>query len=135
MHHGIYLLLGERLLPDEELLKVCRKLFALQELVFDAKEPVEWGTVRNHCTMAALLARLKQYDSMYDELKTVVKTAREFDMRSGKYSVSSVLLGEMKKEGPVLKHLIPEHFARLCGISGWQQRILMLSALWKNLIK
>lgn len=98
MHHGIYLLLGERLLPDEELLKVCRKLFALQELVFDGKEPVEWGTVRNHCTMAALLARLKQYDSMYDELKTVVKTAREFDMRPGKYSVSSVLLGEMKKE-------------------------------------
>lgn len=62
MYHGIYLLLGERLLPDEELLKVCRKLFALQELVFDGKEPVEWGTVRNHCTMAALLARLKQYD-------------------------------------------------------------------------
>ncbi len=64
MYHGIYLLLGERLLPDEELLKVCRKLFALQELVFDGKEPVEWGTVRNHCTMAALLARLKQYDSI-----------------------------------------------------------------------
>lgn len=97
MHHGIYLLLEERLLPDEELLKVCRKLSDLQELVFDGRPPAEWGTVRNHCTMAALCARLKQYDLMYDELRTAVEAAREFDMRTEQYSVSSVLFGNVTK--------------------------------------
>lgn len=61
MYRGIYLLLSERLLPDEELLKVFRKLFELQELVFDGRQPAEWGTVRNHCAMAALYARSGQY--------------------------------------------------------------------------
>lgn len=98
MYHGIYLLLSERLLPNEELLKICRKLSDLQALVFDGEVPVEWGTVRNHCMMAELCAGLKQYDLMYDALRSAAKIAREFDLRPAQYSVSSVLFGDVVKE-------------------------------------
>lgn len=141
MYHGIYLLLSERLLTDEELLKVGRKLFELQELVFDGRQPAEWGTARNHCMMAALYARSGQYDLMYDELVIVAEAAREFDMRPKHFSVSSVLFGSMTKgktdfetsDSRTLceivrdKWLAAEDFHKICNSEKFQEIIQSLS--------
>ena len=96
--HGMYLLIDERLLGDEELLQVCQKAFDLEKLIFDGEVPAEWRTVKLHCDMAAVLARLKRFDQMYEQLEEAARSARTFDNRPECRCVSSLLLGEMIRE-------------------------------------
>ena len=96
--HGIYLLLSEKLLPDEELLRVCEKHFALADLIFDGNPPTDWGTAKIRSIMAAIYARTKQYDQMYIQLEAAVKAAKGFDERPAHSNMSTVLLGEVSQK-------------------------------------
>lgn len=92
---GIYQILSERLLTDEELLTVCDKRAKLCEIIYDGNTPVSsWGDARFHCYKAAILARLGRDDEAIAEIKEGVASAEEFDARPDVTTVSSLLIGE-----------------------------------------
>lgn len=95
MLQGLYHLAEERLLPDEELLRVCRKRLELEALVWDDTPPAaSWGAARLHFQMAAAYARLGGYETMAEQLALTAEHARAFDTRAPQTAVSSLLLGE-----------------------------------------
>lgn len=96
--HGIYLLLSERLLPDEELLHVCEKQLALDELVFDETTPISWRIVNIHVMMSAIYARMEEYDQMYVQLKSAVNAAKVFDRRADIVETPTLLLGKVAQK-------------------------------------
>lgn len=69
-----------------------------EKLIFDGEAPAEWRTVKLHCDMAAVFARLKRFDQMYEQLEEAARSARTFDNRPERRCVSSLLLGEMIRE-------------------------------------
>ena len=92
---GLYSLINYRLLPDEELIKVCEKRRELDKLIYGDKiEHNYWGNARLCCNCAASLARLGKYGDAIDQLKMAVKYANDFDNRPAETVISSLLLGE-----------------------------------------
>lgn len=96
--HGIYLLLSEGLLPDEELLHVCEKQLAMDELIFDGAPPISWRIIKIHTMMSAVLARMKKYDRMYIQLKAAVNAAKAFDKRADTVEIQALLLGKVAQQ-------------------------------------
>lgn len=93
----MYILLSEKLLPDEELVRVCEKQFALNDLIFDGNPPISWGTAKRHIMLAAAFARLKKSSQKYDQLKAAAKAARAFDERADSH-ISTLLLGKFTQK-------------------------------------
>lgn len=92
---GIYQIISERLLSDEELLTVCDKRTKLCELIYDGSTPIsDWGDARFHCHKAAILARLGRNNEAIAEIKEAVISADNFDARPDSSTVSSLLIGE-----------------------------------------
>ena len=93
--HGIYLLLSERLLPDEELLKICEKQFALDTLVFDGAPPASWRVANTHVMMSAVFARMKKCAQMYAQLEAAATAAKAFDNRTDTVEIPTLLQGKV----------------------------------------
>ena len=92
---GIYSLINYRLLPDEELIKICEKWRELDKLIYDNKtEHNYWGNARLCCNCAAALARSGEYRDAINQLKMAVKYANCFDNRKDETIISSLLFGE-----------------------------------------
>ena len=92
---GLYSLINYRLLPDEELIKICEKRRALDKLIYDNKtEHNYWGNARLCCNCAAALTGIGKYGDAIEQLKMAVKYANDFDNRPDETVISSLLLGE-----------------------------------------
>ena len=95
MGYGMYTLARTRLLPDEELLRVYEKIFALDELVWDGTWSVDDGD--DHCHMAAVYARMGRADEAFAALEKAARCARAFDERAETTTCESVLCGKLTK--------------------------------------
>ncbi|MBO4913655.1 MAG: helix-turn-helix transcriptional regulator [Oscillospiraceae bacterium] len=93
MSYGMYSLARTRLLPDEELLKVYEKMFALDYLVWDGKRMNSCSWDDDYCHMAAVFARMGRTDEAFAALENAARCARAFDGRPEETTYESVLCG------------------------------------------
>lgn len=93
MSCGMYNLVRTRLLPDEDLLRVYEKQFALDELVWDSDYLAQISDGDDHCHMAALLARMGRTDEAFEALRRAARCAKAIDERE-ETTCESVLCGE-----------------------------------------
>ena len=94
---GFYTLAWARLLPDEDLLRVYEKRFALLELLYDGNRPdSDWGMANSHCGLASVCARLGRTEQAIDELKLAARCAQAFDERPEVQCFDSLLLGRVE---------------------------------------
>lgn len=91
---GLYNLAWGRLLPDEKLIKVYEKMFALDELIFDGDYSASnFHFAQNRCGMARVYARLNQPEKVFEQLHLAAKNALDYDCRPKSGTVDCLLLG------------------------------------------
>ena len=88
---GMYNMIEGRLLPDEELILVYEKIFALDRLIYDGDYPY---SAHLHNGMAQVYSRLGNYDAAISHLKVAAKEAVDFDQRPESWRDTSLLMGE-----------------------------------------
>ena len=89
---GMFYLIEGKLLPDEELIRVFEKKFALDRLICEESRPANG---QHHCEMAEVYARLGQEDEALEQLEIAVEAALAFDRRPEAETKSSLLLGDV----------------------------------------
>lgn len=95
LSEGLYNLAWGRLLPDEDLITVYEKMFALDELIQDGDySNLHFHFAQNRCGMARVYARLKKPEKAFEQLRLAAKSAFEFDSRPDSGIVHSLLLGD-----------------------------------------
>lgn len=94
MSYGMYTLARTRLLPDEELLQVYEKMFALDELVWDGKRKDACNWDDDYCHMAAVYARMGRADEAMAALEKAARCTKAFDERPEEIVYESVLCGK-----------------------------------------
>lgn len=94
--HAVCLLAEEDLIPDKDAVEVFKKLFKIDEIVFDGSRNIDssWYIAESRFELAKIYARLGEKEEMFDCLKSAAKAAVAFDNRTDKQSYSSLLLGE-----------------------------------------
>lgn len=92
---GLYTLAYERILPDEELVHIFEKIFALDSLIYDdtADSPYRF-TAQVRCIYAAALARLGRKEEAVNQLRIAAERALAFDKRPEYAKSACLLLGE-----------------------------------------
>lgn len=92
---GLYTMGHERLLPDEELIRVYEKMFALDSIIYDdtADTPYRF-TAQARCNYASALARLDRNTEALIQLRIAAERAFAFDQRPESAKTSCLLLGE-----------------------------------------
>ncbi|MBE6931468.1 MAG: helix-turn-helix transcriptional regulator [Ruminococcaceae bacterium] len=94
---GMYSMISERLLPDEELLRVFEKWEALINLVCDDnRSDKNWAAANLPCKKARTCLRLGRTEKALAELRLAVKNARAFDNRPASGGFESLLLGKVE---------------------------------------
>ena len=88
---GMYNMIDGRLLPDDELVKVYEKIFALDRLVYDGDYPY---SMHLHKGLAAVHARLGHQTEALQELEIAAQQAKGFDHCPESWSDTSVLMGQ-----------------------------------------
>lgn len=88
---GMYHMIEGRLLPDEALVKVYEKIFALDRLVYDGDYPY---SMHLHKGLAVVYARLGKKDEALKELEITAQQARAFDKCPENWSDTSLLMGK-----------------------------------------
>lgn len=92
---GIYEIVSDRLIGDEELLRIFEKKEALDNIILDGEAlPEDWGKARFMCEYAKVLSRLGKAEEALEKLKKADEYAEEFDNRPEKFKAESLLLGE-----------------------------------------
>lgn len=92
---GIYEIVSDRLIGDEELPRIFEKKEALDNIILDGEAlPEDWGKARFMCEYAKVLSRLGKAEEALEKLKKAEKYAEEFDNRPEKFKAESLLLGE-----------------------------------------
>ena len=96
MSAGIFSLIVYRQLPDVELLKLCEKLWKLNELLYDENIEKNYADISSlHYYWAAAYARLGKHADAIAQLKLSAKYTKDFDNRPDETVISSLLLGEI----------------------------------------
>ncbi|MDE6621821.1 MAG: helix-turn-helix transcriptional regulator [Lachnospiraceae bacterium] len=92
---GLYNMVFGRLLPDKELISVCKKTLALDALIRDkdAVHPRHY-LAQFRCLFARIYARLGQTDEAMEQLRIAANHAAAFDSRPEEGTTYSLLLGE-----------------------------------------
>lgn len=92
---GLYTIAYERMLPDEALICIFEKMFALDSLVYDdtADSPYRF-TAQARCLYAAALARLGREEEALNQLKIAAARAQAFDQRPEAAKSTCLLFGE-----------------------------------------
>lgn len=92
---AIYSLTRHRLLPDNELIRICEKELELAEFMYDGNVPIDsWAQANAHCFYAGLLVKTGKVDKAFAELEKAVSNAIAFDNRPEEKELCSVLLGK-----------------------------------------
>lgn len=94
MSYGMYTLARTRLLPDEELVQIYEKMFAMDDLVWDGKRENACNWDDDYCHMAAVYARMGRADEAIEALQKAARCARAFDERPQETTYESVLCGK-----------------------------------------
>jgi len=95
MSEGIYKLISYRLVPDDQLIELFDKLYALDAIAYEnGRTPDDWSAARYEVHYARLYARLGQYDKMAEKLELAVASAIMFDDRPESGIIKSMLFGE-----------------------------------------
>ena len=88
---GMYDMIQFRLLPDEDLIQVYEKIFALDRLVYDGDYPY---CSQLQCGLAQVYARIGRTSEAIAELEAAAASALRFDRRPEQWSDNSLLMGE-----------------------------------------
>ena len=88
----MFYLIEGKLLPDEELIRVFEKKFALDRLICEESRPANG---QHHCEMAEVFARMDQEDEALEQLEIAAEAALAFDRRPEAETKSSLLLGDV----------------------------------------
>ncbi|MBQ8227526.1 MAG: helix-turn-helix transcriptional regulator [Clostridia bacterium] len=94
-----------RLLADADVVDIeteyiaIKKIFELEELIFDGNRPKNsWGDVWLDFDIAKRYALMGDYDNMYKHLHLSVDEAKSFDNRPDEQRYTSVLVGEITEK-------------------------------------
>lgn len=92
----IWLLADSDYIPDEQSVLAFKKVFALEELIYDGiVTPDSWGAAHLQFDIAKRYARLGDNLQAIAHLRIGAKAAKAFDKRPEKQTFSSLLLGEV----------------------------------------
>lgn len=95
LDNAMYFLTRHKLLPDDELIRICEKELELASFMYDGNVPIDsWGEANAHCFYAGLLAKTGNTDKAFAELEKAANHAVAFDDRPEEKEINSVLLGK-----------------------------------------
>ena len=94
---GLYTLIGAKLLPDEDLVRVSQKYWELANLIYDETYPDDsWMEARLNCHTAEMYVRLGDLPKAIEYLKIATEAAKHFDHRPDHWSGDYLLLGNIE---------------------------------------
>ena len=92
---GLFNLCYGDLLPDEEVVKVFEKKFALKKLIYDEHwESAFFYNAQNYARLARVYARLGREEDCIAALQKAAEAAKAFDNRPEEGRISNLLLGQ-----------------------------------------
>ncbi len=98
LYNALYNLIYAQGLSDEERIKIYKKCFALNDLIWDGCDYLTfcgWGNARAHCGLSGIYARTNQADKAISELRQAVQYAKAFDERPETATFSALLPGKL----------------------------------------
>lgn len=96
LYSFIWLLADADVTSVETEITAIKKLFALNEIIYDGNLPKNsWGSAWLDYDIAGKYALLGDFDSMYKHLRLAVAEAKAFDVRLEEQTYSAVLTGEI----------------------------------------
>ncbi|MBR0113084.1 MAG: helix-turn-helix transcriptional regulator [Clostridia bacterium] len=101
LNSAAFLLAAEKIIPDNDAIKVFEKMFMIDDIVFDGERSSGndlWYFAHSHFELATVYARLGNKDKAIENLNIAAEAAIAFDVRPENWSYSSLLLGEKHGE-------------------------------------
>lgn len=96
LRSSIWLLANSGCISDEQSIMAIKKIFELEEIVYDGTDtPDGWGAARLQLNLARLYARLDNDSEAIKHLKIVATAAKSFDSRPEEHIYTSILLGDI----------------------------------------
>lgn len=96
---NIWMLSQQDRIPDQDAVMMIKKIFALDNLVYDGKpSPDNWLTARLQCDLSKLYAKLGLEQPMYEHLHLTARAAKAFDLRPERQTCTSLLLGDIDEK-------------------------------------
>ena len=96
LRSSIWLLADSGCISDAQSAAAIKKIFELEEIVYDSTAaPEGWGAARLQVDIAKLYARLDNISEAVEHLKVGAAAAKSFDKRPEERFFSSVLLGDI----------------------------------------
>lgn len=96
---NIWMLSQQDRIPDQDAVMMIKKIFALDNLVYDGKpSPDNWLTARLQCDLSKLYAKLGLEQPMYEHLHLTARAAKAFDLRPERQTCTSLLLGDIEEK-------------------------------------
>ncbi len=97
LSNGLWRLM--KLVSDEDAISVLKKMYALDELIYDSNRPnYTWWSAKGPFLHAKYCVRLKRYAEAMEQLEIAVQAAIEFDNRPDETRTTSFLIGERIKK-------------------------------------
>lgn len=95
LNHAMCLLAEEQLIPDEQVLRVFEKTFAIDGIVFDGLRGKDspWYIAESRTELAKVCARLGKLPEMYRALREAAESVKAFDERPDRQTYETLLLG------------------------------------------
>lgn len=96
LRSSIWLLANSGCISDEQSIMAIKKIFELEEIVYDGTDtPDGWGASRLQLDLARLYARLDNDSEAIMHLKIGATAAKSFDGRPEEHIYTSILLGDI----------------------------------------
>ena len=96
LRSSIWLLGESSCLSDQESLKVMKKLYDLQDVIYDNQSTLDsWGEARIPFVIAEIYMRLNDVDSAFSYLTKAAEAAKRFDERPEIQQSNSIILGDI----------------------------------------
>ena len=83
---------------SEEAIDALEKALAIEDIIWDGKEPMYSNTLQFHLELSKLYARIGNTEKMYEHLNACADGAKSFDNRPDVQVTSSLLLGEVTEK-------------------------------------